>query len=58
MALAYWMAKVPMPPAPPWISTVSPSPRCTWSKFETTVAATSITPAALTRSTPGGGGIT
>ena len=58
IALASWMANVPIPPEPPWTSSRSPG----WSPaimntFDHTVQATSGIEPAVTRSTPSGTGI-
>src|SRR5699024_6804315 len=54
---ASWIAVVPMPPVPPWISTVCPSPSPpSITRLDTTVAHTSTMPAASVRSMPSGTG--
>ncbi|SLH14943.1 Uncharacterised protein [Mycobacteroides abscessus subsp. abscessus] len=56
---ATWMAWVPMPLPPPWISTSCPACRpAVITRFDHTVAATSGRPAAAARSIPSGTGST
>ena len=58
-AWASWIANVPMPPAPPWTRNVSSGRRpATMNTLDHTVAATSGSAAAVTRSTPSGTGMT
>ena len=57
-ALHSWMAKEPMPPEPPWISTRSPSlTPATIPRLDHTVVATSTTAAVSVRLSPFGMGI-
>ena len=58
-ALPSWIAMVPIPPLPPWTSSVSPPvSRASWKTFAYTVHAVSGNAAAVVRSTRAGTGRT